>query len=149
LKEDGTEAKQEDIQDARQELDLWAGIIQSEFSLQGVPVTVLTACHPDRDLVGVRVESDLIRLGRLSVFLDFPYPNQAQFADYVGTYDQPQSHSSSVGLQTDRRLQIFRRMDQVNYVSTLCWESKADFLIPKSNESHRFYLHPGIEQEIL
>jgi hypothetical protein len=99
LKEDGTEAKQEDIQDARQELDLWAGIIQSEFSLQGVPVTVLTACHPDRDLVGVRVESDLIRLGRLSVFLDFPYPNQAQFADYVGTYDQPQSHSSSVGLQ--------------------------------------------------
>ncbi|MCK9315416.1 MAG: hypothetical protein M0Q48_04645 [Verrucomicrobia bacterium] len=148
LKEDGTEAKLEDMQDARQELDLWTGIIQSEFLLQGVPVTVLTACHPDRDLLGVRVESDLIRQGRLSIFLDFPYPNQAQFADYVGTYDQPQSHSSSVGLQTDRCLQIFRRMDRVNYVSTLHWESKADILMPQTNGSHRFYLLPGVEQEI-
>jgi prepilin-type processing-associated H-X9-DG protein len=36
-------------------------------------VSVLTVCHPVRDILAVRVESPLLEKGRLSVSLVFPY----------------------------------------------------------------------------
>ena len=86
LLSDGTEAGPDDIRNAVQETDLWKGIITSRFELDGIPVVVRTACHPDLDMIGVEVKSDLIRKGRLSVFINFPYADRNQGAAYVGVY---------------------------------------------------------------
>ena len=50
MKEDGSAAVEEDLEDAVQNVDLWSGIVTSRFCLEGKPVEVKTACHPDRTL---------------------------------------------------------------------------------------------------
>ena len=53
----------------RQVLDLWTGVITSEFTLAGLMVRVTTACHPSQDTVAVRIESEV----PVGVRLAFPY----------------------------------------------------------------------------
>ncbi|MFD0662491.1 hypothetical protein [Thermocatellispora tengchongensis] len=65
-----------DLAGARQRLDLWTGAIGSRFRLGGVPVRVTTVCHPRRDVLALRVESDLLASG-LAVRFAFPYGSQA------------------------------------------------------------------------
>ena len=62
----------DDIREPRQTLDLWRGVIQSRYTLDGQAVKVTTAAHPDLDLVAVRVDSTLLTKGRLRVRLAFP-----------------------------------------------------------------------------
>src|SRR5438552_15811244 len=53
----GERAKPEDVKNIRQTLDLWTGVLVSRFDVEGVPVRVQTCCHPDQDLLAVRVDS--------------------------------------------------------------------------------------------
>ncbi|HUG10906.1 MAG TPA: hypothetical protein VMM36_07825, partial [Opitutaceae bacterium] len=69
---DGTAIKPEDLTDIEQTLDLWTGIITSNYKLRGVPVEVTTACHSQLDFLGVRVESELLKQDRLRVMMAFP-----------------------------------------------------------------------------
>jgi hypothetical protein len=60
----------EELGACRQVLDLWTGVITSELTLGGVPLTVTTACHPTMDAVAVRLESAPATFG---IRLAFPY----------------------------------------------------------------------------
>ena len=71
-KPDGTPLAPADIQEPEQTLDLWTGIITSRFKLGGVPVQVTTGCHPHSDRIAVKLESELVRMGKLRVRLAFP-----------------------------------------------------------------------------
>lgn len=76
--EDGVERAitEDEISRAEQTLDLWTGVVTSRFTLAGHPVNVTTACHPDRDEVGFRVESTALGAG-LVVSVGFPYGSEA------------------------------------------------------------------------
>jgi hypothetical protein len=128
-KADGTEAAETDLRDTRQRLDLWSGKLVSTFSLEGVPVEVETVCAPDSDTVAVRITSPLVRLGRLSVFLDFPYATskgQEKFsAPYVGFWDRPDEHVTELRRHGGRRATIVHRMDETVYQVGLTWRSRA------------------------
>ena len=67
LKADGSEAQTTDITDIEQKLDLWKGIITSNFKVAGKAVRVKTAAHPTLDLLAVSIESNLISEEKLSV----------------------------------------------------------------------------------
>jgi hypothetical protein len=69
----GRKAELADLTAISQTLDLWSGVLESRFEFDGKPVRVLTACHPDRDALAVRVESPLLAEGRLKVGFSFPY----------------------------------------------------------------------------
>lgn len=69
---DGSAFTPADIQAPEQKLDLWRGLITSSFKLGGVAVSVITACDPASDTVAVRLESALVRDGKLRVRLAFP-----------------------------------------------------------------------------
>ena len=71
-KPDGSAFVPEDVEEPEQKLDLWTGIVTSRFKLGGVPVKVTTACHPEADVLAVRIESALVRAGKLRVRLAFP-----------------------------------------------------------------------------
>ena len=60
-KSDASPVSVDDLADTSQTLDLWAGLLNSRFEIDAQPVEVLTVCHPDRDLLGVRIESALLR----------------------------------------------------------------------------------------
>ena len=47
----------DDFADVTQTLLLGSGIIDSRYTLQGVPVHVQTVCHPERDLLAARVKA--------------------------------------------------------------------------------------------
>ena len=73
IKDDGSLVKIEDLKNTSQTLDLWNGLLSSKFEIDGQPVKVLTICHPDRDILAVRIESPLWQQNRLNVCIAFPY----------------------------------------------------------------------------
>lgn len=76
--DDGSERAltEADLSGTVQTLDLWTGVVTSSFTLGGHPVTVTTACHPDRDELGIRVDSPALAKG-LRVGVSFPYGSEA------------------------------------------------------------------------
>ena len=74
IKKDGTLAQPKDIQSISQVLNLWTGEIESSFAVEGIPVKVQTLSHQDKDAIGVKVQSDLLKKGRLKIRLKIPYP---------------------------------------------------------------------------
>jgi len=72
-KSDGSPASIGDLTDTSQTLDLWSGGLRSRFRIDGRPVNVTTVCHPERDLLALRIESALLPEGRLAVSMEFPY----------------------------------------------------------------------------
>ncbi|TDE38229.1 hypothetical protein E1295_33730, partial [Nonomuraea mesophila] len=86
-----------DVTGIRQRLDLWTGVITSRYLLRGTPVQVTTACHPERDVLAVRVESPLLAGGSpggLAVRLAFPYGSQAW--GNAADWSRPGAHTSTL-----------------------------------------------------
>ncbi len=100
-----------DIADAEQTLDLWTGVVTSRFTLAGHPVTVTTACHPDRDELGIRVESPALAAG-LVVGVDFPYGSEAWHD--AADWKHPESHTTSLEARIARANTAVPRRGQPN-----------------------------------
>ncbi|RYG65752.1 hypothetical protein EON80_16750, partial [bacterium] len=136
-KSDGTPAVKEDLQNPRQELDLWSGIVTSRFSLEGVPVTVTTACHPTTDAVAARVESPLVNAGRIAVFIDFPSDRRSEFDNFVGSWDRPKPEETKMVLkgQTAAFTRTLKGETVDPYFVALTWKGKAA-LTPSEKAPH-------------
>jgi len=65
------------VTDIDQVLDMWNGVIRSNYKVDGKPVSVLTSCHPDRDMVSAEINTSL----KLPVAFRFPYPTGAHADD--------------------------------------------------------------------
>ncbi|QSZ48134.1 hypothetical protein [Arthrobacter sp. D5-1] len=93
--QDGTERplNAADITDTEQTLDLWTGAITSLFTVAGHRVKVTTACHPDRDELGFRVESTALGAG-LFVGVGFPYGSEAWHD--AADWDRPDAHTTTL-----------------------------------------------------
>ena len=137
---DGKEAGPEDLQNCRQELNMWTGIISSYFEIEGIPVHVKTACHPNRDLIAVGVDSELAGKGRLSVKIEFPYASASRGGDYIGIWDQPLSHQTQTR-QTGDRIDFSRSLDDDGYYVSLKWFTNSRFESDPQNP-HKFELLP-------
>lgn len=128
-KRNGEAATAADLQNPKQTLDLWTGVVTSRFSIEGEPVTVETACHPTTDAVAAKVESPLVKEGRLAVFVDSPGDDPRQFANYVGdwnTTDRLERLPSAAGNRADF---VKRIEDHATYIS-LNWTGNAEIQSP-------------------
>jgi protein-glucosylgalactosylhydroxylysine glucosidase len=90
-----------EVSDAEQKLDLWTGILHSEFTWKGRRAVVDTACHPKEDAVAVSVR------GGPSVRIEFPYGSGAMNA---ADWKQPSRHRSTLAGDA-----IEREMDGTRY----------------------------------
>ncbi len=119
---DGRPVKLEELTNVRQTLDLWTGLLESRFRIDGEEVAVTTACHPDQDTLAFVIDSSLVADGRLSVGIDFPYGSpETNAADW----NSSEKHESRVISKSDRRLDIERILDETRYSVTLGWTTKA------------------------
>ena len=141
LREDGTEAREIDLGNARQEIDLWTGVVYSRFELNRKEVKVRTVCHPDKDMIGVCIESELLNDGNMSIYLDFPYPDGRYFKHYIGRYDTISGHTSTFEKLAPNSVRITRTMDDTHYYATLDWTGPATFS-RESEKAHTFLLQP-------
>ena len=141
LREDGTEAREIDLGNAWQEIDLWTGVVYSRFELNRKEVKVRTVCHPDKDMIGVSIESELLNDGNMSIYLDFPYPDGRYFKHYIGRYDTISGHTSTFEKLAPNSVRIARTMDDTHYYATLDWTGPATFS-RESEKAHTFLLQP-------
>jgi hypothetical protein len=127
---DGIVAIASDLTNAKQTLDLWNGVVTSQFEIDGDPVTVTTACHPSQDTIAAKVDSSLIKSGRLAVFLDVPGDNGYQFANYVGDWIEPAT-LVSLGSPQRGRADFVRQLDSDSYHVSLGWQGDAEIRRPE------------------
>jgi hypothetical protein len=147
VKDDGTPLAPGDVQAPLQTLDLWRGVIQSSYQLAGVPVRVGTACHPDLDLIAVRIESALIASGRLRVRLAFPrgYDRSIKNTPPLD-WSRPELHQTTIVQQGAHRVDLARTIDDTRYHVAIVWAGVASV---GETEPHHFRLTAGQGQRVL
>jgi len=125
-KANGQVANQLDIKDIRQKLDLWTGIITSQFTFDGQPVSVQTCCDPKIDELAVKIESPLIAKGQLRVELGFPYADARYFTTQtMGDWTQPDAHQTVMTPAGTTGADFARTVDSTKYAVSLRWSPGA------------------------
>ena len=124
VKADGSKVSITDLKNIEQKLDLWGGILTSSFQVDDVPVRVQTAVHPERDEVGVMVDSPLIASGRLKVRLAFPYASAVFGPDYQD-WSHPDSHQTVMTRRGLDGADFARTLDGTQYHVRAKWSAAA------------------------
>lgn len=122
-----------DLADTRQTLDLWRGMLVSTFYFDNQPVRVLTLCHPDQDLLAVRIISPLLADGRLAVRIAFPYPQDHWFLSV--DWSKPHCHSTQHEM-VGTRCTFVRTLDESRYYVVASW-TKGAALVPIEQHQYR------------
>jgi hypothetical protein len=115
---DGSAAAPSDIGEVRQTLDLWNGVIESHFILDGEAVDVETISHPVLDAVSVRVTSRLLRTGRVAVEVRFPYGTGATTA---ADWTKPEAHRTVLAQPRPGEARFARTLDAATYHTAVRW----------------------------
>ncbi|MBW8684335.1 hypothetical protein [Chitinophaga rhizophila] len=110
----GTACTLADIKDVNQQLDLWNGVVKSRFTVEGVPVEVQTAVHPEVDVIGVKISSALLKEGRIKLRVRFPYPTGA-FTDAGVNREFPDRHTSRIIDYDQRSFTMEHTLDKYRY----------------------------------
>ncbi len=128
VKADGSPLAPEDIQNPEQTLDVWRGVITSKFDIEGVPVKVTTVCHPEYDLVGVRIESELVKQRKLAARLAFPRGHDPATKNTPALdWSQPETHETRIGETLDDRVRLYRKVGDTSYRVIVVWKNQASF----------------------
>ena len=122
----GKEISITELRNISQTADLWTGIIESSFEIEGESVHVETACHPDVDQVGVRIRSRLLQTGQIGILFDFPYGSEAWGKD-PADWNRPEAHQSEVTARNKHSVTIKRTLDADRYFVIVQWSGNATF----------------------
>ncbi|MCU6798166.1 glycoside hydrolase family 65 [Paenibacillus sp. WQ 127069] len=133
----------ENLQEIEQTLDLWTGVISSSFSLSGETATVLTCCHPNEDILAIRVKSSLLLSGQLKLALRFPY-GSASFGGSGAVWDRPESHWTEIVESSSYSVRLRRTLDQDNYFAMAGWSNGT--LECDSTDPHLLILTSDIDE---
>ena len=120
-----------------QKLDLWRGVITSNYKLDGVPVTVVTTCHPGLDMLAVQVRSSLIDTKRLSVQVAFSYGHATDRSG--ANWNAAGRHTTDVAM-TARSAVFKRKLDEDRYEVFLGWDAEASL---EELAKHVYALRPA------
>ncbi|HEY1184285.1 MAG TPA: glycoside hydrolase family 65 [Bryobacteraceae bacterium] len=139
---DGRPVAMADLSDVRQELDLWRGLLSSEFRLGDSLVRVETVCHPRRDLLAVRICSPLLQHRKLGVAIAFPYASTSWTKGY--DWDSPARYQTKVA-RSDRGATFDCILDETRYTATAAWPAGARL---QDAGPHHFHLFSEGQEEI-
>jgi hypothetical protein len=114
IKKDGTVAGINDIRSIHQELNMWTGEIHSKFTVENVPVDVITFGHQQQDAIAVNVTSPLVQQGRIKIRIRFPYPT-GQWSDAGNYWENTEKHFSSIIAQKTNSAVLKHSLDTTEY----------------------------------
>nr|WP_321452648.1 hypothetical protein [uncultured Carboxylicivirga sp.] len=137
-KKDGGKATLSDIKHIDQQLKLWDGIIESNYTLDGEAVKVETACDPDSDKIQSRIVSHLIGDNQLNVTFKFAYPT-GNHSDDATNWSLPQKHTTELVASGKGYGILKRTLDNDVYYLKIQWLGEASL---KEEGKHYFVLHP-------
>lgn len=110
------------VKDVDETLDLWSGRIRSSFTYMSQKFNVQTICHPSRDLITSRIESD----GEIRILIRFPFPT-AKHTDDACDWDSPTKHSTTVFNNSVDNVILNRTIDDTKYAVRFGWRGNASF----------------------
>lgn len=126
---EGREITPADLTAIDQTLDLWTGLITSRYLLDGQPVEVVVAAHPERSMMTARVRSPLLQNGKLTLRIRFPYSY-----DFAATknkppllWNKPGAHTTKIAAQGPQHAQLTRTVDDATCNVKLSWDGLATF----------------------
>ncbi|MFP9114552.1 hypothetical protein ACLI1A_11455 [Flavobacterium sp. RHBU_3] len=131
----------EDIKNIHQVQDLWNGVIESNYTVDGIPVSVKTAAHQDKDQIGFTIKSALIGKKQLKINFRFPYPT-GKHTDDATEWGTPNKHQTLLVAQDKNSFVLKRTLDATVYYVTVRYEGKAKL---DTREAHFFTLTPQSE----
>lgn len=144
MKKDGTQAAVDDIQNIQQTLNLFTGEIHSKFTVENTPVEVITYGHQQKDAIGVKVNSPLLKQGRLKIFIRFPYPTGG-WADFGNDFKSDDKHQSTFhrreeGILFQHKIDSTEYFVSVNCLNVNVQQKKDHFftITPPSSNSFEF-----------
>jgi hypothetical protein len=154
LRSDGAPAWADDLKNAKQTLNLWEGVLKSEFQMDGKNVAVETFCHPELDMIVVSVKSGLLKSGRVQLSLEFPYAT-ADWGPRLSDWKQPERHTTHILRNDTSGAILHRRMDDLDYYCKLYYSAntqlkevaKHDYRISASGESDSLQFCMLLSQE--
>ncbi len=124
---DGRVVEEVELSAIEQTLNPWTGVVRSAYTLGGEPVVVETVAHAAAAAAAVRIESPLVRAGRLAVHFRFPYSyklgsrNKPPFA-----WDHPDKHRTTLVSRGEKLVELRRELDASRYVARVRWEGAAE-----------------------
>ena len=121
LRSDGSSLAEDEIVDSRRECDLWAGRLDTRFTLDGKAVSVTACVHPEQDAVALKITSPLLKSGELAFGLEFPYADLTQKMT-LGNFDAHDRHATGFCLE-ENRCRAIRNMDDLVYWVELAYTS--------------------------
>ena len=98
---DGMEIKPQALSAIRQTLNLFSGVLVSEFKVYGKSVRVQTVCAKSADVLGFCIEASAACMRRLSVGLFFPYGSHEKNASNWDTKDKHSSRFTVYSTQSE------------------------------------------------
>jgi hypothetical protein len=140
-KKDGSKALADDISEVEQTLNLWTGEIASHFIFDGQPVNVKTVSHQQKDVIGISVESPLLKTGQLMIRIRIPYPTD-KFLDNGNNWVSADKHSSIITRQGEKKVIVHHKMDNLSYSI----EFNSDQNIKSQiRQTHYFIIQPSLQ----
>ena len=125
IKKDGSLATIDDIINIHQTLDLWTGEIHSQFTVENIPVDVVTICHQQQDAIAVKIISPLLKEQRFRLRLRFPYPTAA-WADMGDNFKNDDKHISKIIFQKNNEALFQHIIDTTKYYVAAKWNRKSN-----------------------
>ncbi len=138
---DGALITPEEITEINQNLNLWEGVITSSFEVDKKQMNVQTCCHPQKDLVGIRIQSENIRKGNTGIKIRFPYPT-GNHVDDGCDWTNSEKHYSEILEKKSNSAILKHTIDTTTYFVKVNWTGKANLI---EKEAHYFVLKPAKE----
>ena len=114
----GSDPKQ--IRSVDQTLDMWNGIIRSQFVYHGKAYAVETVCDPELDMIAAHVQSK----GAIAVDVRFAYPTGGH-CDDACDWTKDHLHSTTLVARTANSAVLKRKVDETVYFVMLRWQGTA------------------------
>lgn len=138
-KADGSLYKPEDVKNIRQTLNMWTGEIRSIFTIENIPVELITCGHQQQDAIGVKINSPLLEKGKIKIRIRLPYPTGG-WADMGNNFKEDEKHQSGLRESSHNSASITHRLDTTAYRLSLQWNGRADIY---KKQAHYFTLSPS------
>ena len=140
FKENGDSVKLGELNDVHQQLDLWTGGIESNYTVEGVPVRVFLFAHQDEDRIAVRVESPLLSQSRLKIGFTFPYGKDCHVCP---GYDvkADDKHKTEMTIVRPNYAQVKHTLDSTTYFAHITWTGPGELV---GTRLHRYTLQPAM-----
>lgn len=127
-REAGAALQPGDLRDIEQTLDLWSGIVTSQYSIDGARVKVVVACQPatpgafsrPSDVLAIRIESPLVAAQKLAVRLALPRGYDLKTKNNpVLDWSEPASHTTRIGRPDPAGVTVTHTRDDSSYVFSI------------------------------